>query len=270
MSEPTVTSTSTAVRTPPSAATVGWWRAQRRYRSTVDVRRARAVLQIEDGMTIAIGGLVQNTINGSTAKIPLLGDIPFLGTAFSSVEYNEREEELLILVTPRLVAPMSCCQLPKFLPGRETRSPDDFELFLTQILEAPRGQREVCPEGMFRAAHKNGPTANLFPCNDNTPPFGSGHLGAVGHETREVHRVGVASGVEFEGQLLLPLQFAYQGLEVADLHTVDVGWRAVTHERLASRLGTERFEPLHYLFESCHVKSPSVDLKAGSLINTPG
>jgi pilus assembly protein CpaC len=49
----------------------------------------------------------------------------------------------------------------------ETRSPDDFELFLEGILEAPRGQREVCPDGIYKAAYKNGPTASVFPCGAN-------------------------------------------------------------------------------------------------------
>ncbi|MCI0683643.1 MAG: type II and III secretion system protein [Gemmataceae bacterium] len=140
-----------------------------------DTRRARSVIQMEDGQTLAIGGLIQNTIGALTNKVPILGDIPFLGTAFSSTRYEEREEEMIILVTPRLVAPMNCTQLPHRLPGRETRSPDDFELFLTQILEAPRGQREVCPDGRFRAAHMNGPTAGLYPCNDNSQRHSWGH-----------------------------------------------------------------------------------------------
>jgi pilus assembly protein CpaC len=144
-------------------------------------RGAQAIVQIEDGMTLAIGGLIQNRVNASTAKIPLLGDLPFLGVAFRTVRYEDLEEEMLILVTPRLVDPMACTQLPRYLPGRETRAPDDFELFLTGILEAPRGQREVCPDGRFLAAHKSGPTASVYPCGDNTQGWhgraGCGHGG---------------------------------------------------------------------------------------------
>jgi pilus assembly protein CpaC len=55
----------------------------------------------------------------------------------------------------------------------ETRSPDDFELFLEGILEAPRGAREVFPGGRYLPAYKNGPTAGVFPCaggiNGNGP-----------------------------------------------------------------------------------------------------
>jgi len=146
-----------------------------------DTREVRSVIQLEDCQTIAIGGLIQNTVNASVAKIPVLGDIPFFGTAFSSSNYRVVEEEMLILVTPRLIEPMNCCQLPKFLPGRETRVADDFELFLTQILEAPRGQRDVCPDGKFVAAHRNGPTAGLYPCGDNTQGWGGHGRGGCGH-----------------------------------------------------------------------------------------
>jgi Flp pilus assembly secretin CpaC len=149
-----------------------------------DTREVRSTIQLEDSQTLAIGGLIQNKVNAAISKIPLLGDIPFLGVAFSSTNFREEEEEMLILVTPRLVEPMACCQLPRYLPGRETRVADDFELFLTQILEAPRGPREVCPDGRFVAAHKNGPTAAMFPCGDNSAGHGGhgwyGRCGAGG------------------------------------------------------------------------------------------
>ncbi len=129
-----------------------------------DTQRVHTTVELETGQTFAIGGLVQRKIGGSTNKIPLLGDLPFIGAAFRSVTYNEEEDELLILVTPHLVDPLACNQLPQFRPGEETRSPDDFELFLEGILEAPRGPREVCAGGHYQAAWKNGPTAGTFPC----------------------------------------------------------------------------------------------------------
>jgi pilus assembly protein CpaC len=71
---------------------------------------------------------------------------------------------LLILVTPHLVDAMTCDQLPKHLPGQESRIPDDFELFLEGILEAPRGQRNVIEGNRYNAAHNLGPTADVYPC----------------------------------------------------------------------------------------------------------
>ena len=60
----------------------------------------------------------------------------------------------------------------------ETRSPDDFELFLELILEAPRGQREIFPHKQYKPAWKNDPTANQFPCGGN---IGNGNCGANGN-----------------------------------------------------------------------------------------
>jgi pilus assembly protein CpaC len=130
-------------------------------------REVISAVRVEDGQTVAIGGLIQNTVNGTTNKIPILGDLPFIGAAFRTVSYDETEEELLILVTPRLIDPMSCDQLPKLMPGQETRSPDDFELFLEGILEAPRGQRVVSFPG-YMAAYRNSPSAERFPCGNGS------------------------------------------------------------------------------------------------------
>ena len=129
-----------------------------------DLRSAQVAVEMEDGQTLAIGGLIQNNINAQNSKVPILGDIPFLAFAFTSKTYTETEEELVILVTPHLIDPMACCQIPKYLPGRETRTPDDFELFLEGILEAPRGQRSLTHP--YTAAYLNGPTTKKYPCGD--------------------------------------------------------------------------------------------------------
>ena len=132
-----------------------------------DTRSSKNKLQIEDGHTLAIGGLIQHTTNASITKVPILGDLPFLGAAFSSKNFRDTEEELIILVTPRLVDPQSCNQLPHRLPTQQTRNADNFELFVEQLLELPRGQRQICgPDGRYVAGHKNGPTAGVFPCGD--------------------------------------------------------------------------------------------------------
>jgi pilus assembly protein CpaC len=105
----------------------------------------------------------------------VLGDLPFVGVGFSRVDYTTRESELVILVTPRLVHPMDGCQTPKRLPGQETRTPDDYELFLENILEAPRGQRKVWNGRCYNAAYKCDPTVAKYPCAGNvcTGPNGT-------------------------------------------------------------------------------------------------
>ncbi|MCS7023048.1 MAG: pilus assembly protein N-terminal domain-containing protein, partial [Gemmataceae bacterium] len=124
----------------------------------------RTAVMLESGQTYAIGGLIQNSVEATNSKVPVLGDLPFIGVGFSRLRHEVREQELIILVTPRLVGPLNCDQVPKRVPGRETREPDDYELFLENILEAPRGQRKVWSGRCYNAAYKCDPTAAIFPC----------------------------------------------------------------------------------------------------------
>jgi pilus assembly protein CpaC len=129
-----------------------------------DEQRVRTAVMMEPGQTFAVGGLIQNEVGGNAVKTPVLGDLPFIGPFFSNIAYSEQEREVVVLVTPYLVDPMDCKQAPCKLPGFETRTPDDFELFLELILEAPRGQREVFPDKRYRPAWMNDPLAEKFPC----------------------------------------------------------------------------------------------------------
>jgi pilus assembly protein CpaC len=135
-----------------------------------NTQRVHTSVMIEDGQTLAIGGLIQNQVLANSQKVPVLGDLPFIGAAFRAIEYEEDERELVVMVTPHLVDPQSCDQVAKVLPSQETRTPDDFELFLEGILEAPRGKREVFPGGDYQPAYKASPSAGLYPC------------GPVGHQ----------------------------------------------------------------------------------------
>jgi pilus assembly protein CpaC len=127
-------------------------------------QQVRTAVMLESGQTYAIGGLIETSVSANSSKVPVLGDLPYVGTAFSRVSHQAVETELIILVTPRLVGPLNCDQAPRRLPGQETRTPDDYELFLENILEAPRGQRKVCNGRCYNAPWKCDPTAALFPC----------------------------------------------------------------------------------------------------------
>jgi pilus assembly protein CpaC len=127
-------------------------------------QRIHTTVELEAGQTFVLGGLIQRTTTANATKVPVLGQLPFIGAAFSTKTYSETEAELVVLVTPHLVDGQSHDQLVKVLPGQESRSPDDFELFLEGILEAPRGPREVFQGTRYVPAFRNGPTADLFPC----------------------------------------------------------------------------------------------------------
>jgi pilus assembly protein CpaC len=137
-------------------------------------QQTRTSVTLEPGQTFAIAGLIETSVQASAEKVPYLGDLPLLGAAFSNMRHEERETELLILVTPRLQEAMNCNQVPSRVPGKETRTVDDYELFLESLIEAPRGQRRpwggTGPFG-YHPAWKCAP--NGFPCKNNVCPDGT-------------------------------------------------------------------------------------------------
>ncbi len=72
---------------------------------TILSRRASTVVEVQDGQTFAIAGLMDNQLSESVNKVPFLGDIPILGALFRSSNYQQSRTELLVLVTPHLVTP---------------------------------------------------------------------------------------------------------------------------------------------------------------------
>jgi len=70
---------------------------------TVDTRRADTVALIKDGQTIAIGGLRKRQTSKEVSKVPVLGDIPLVGTLFRSATELEEINELVVLITPRII-----------------------------------------------------------------------------------------------------------------------------------------------------------------------
>ncbi len=80
------------------------------------VRRAKTVVELRDGQSFALAGLIDNQERVNLGKIPLLGDIPIFGELFKSRSFQRNETELLFLATVKLVEPLSPDQLPR-LPG---------------------------------------------------------------------------------------------------------------------------------------------------------
>lgn len=73
----------------------------------ISTRRADTTVELGDGESFVIGGLVSRQTASNIDKVPLLGDIPVLGTLFKSMEFQRDETELVIVVTPHLVQPMA-------------------------------------------------------------------------------------------------------------------------------------------------------------------
>src|SRR5690606_21669369 len=68
-------------------------------------RRAETAVELRDGQTLAIAGLIDNNTTRTVNRVPCLGDIPLLGALFRSREVLQNRSELLVLVTPRIVTP---------------------------------------------------------------------------------------------------------------------------------------------------------------------
>ncbi len=70
-------------------------------------RRVNTTVELASGQSFAIGGLIQNTGNLANQKVPGLGDIPIIGELFNSDQFTHDESELIIIVTPYIVKPVS-------------------------------------------------------------------------------------------------------------------------------------------------------------------
>jgi len=70
-------------------------------------RRAETTVELGSGQSFMIAGLIQNTASNSVDKAPFLGDIPVLGALFRSTKFQRHETELVVIVTPYLVRPVS-------------------------------------------------------------------------------------------------------------------------------------------------------------------
>ncbi len=79
----------------------------------LSTRRAKTEIELGDGQSFAIAGLIDNRLTEVASKIPGLGDIPFIGRLFQSHSLNRTNSELLVVVTPRLVKPFPVGHVPE-------------------------------------------------------------------------------------------------------------------------------------------------------------
>ena len=91
----------------------------------LSTRRAETTVELGSGQSFAVGGLISSATRNNVEKFPGLGDLPILGTLFRSSNFRQKESELVIVVTPYLVRPVSEPVLA--LPTDGYRAPSDFE-----------------------------------------------------------------------------------------------------------------------------------------------
>lgn len=92
-------------------------------------RRAKTGIELRDGQSFALAGLLDNTESRSLSKIPVLGDIPILGSLFKSKSFQKNETELMFIVTAQLVKPVNRDDIPQMrgIDGLKNGSPLGLE-----------------------------------------------------------------------------------------------------------------------------------------------
>jgi pilus assembly protein CpaC len=100
-------------------------------------RRVQTTVQLMDGQSLAIAGLIKNNVTESISRVPLLGDIPILGALFRSSEFQNDRSELVFLITPHLVKPLAGTPV---LPTDNFIVPSRTEFFLGGKLEGGAAQ----------------------------------------------------------------------------------------------------------------------------------
>lgn len=117
-----------------------------------NTRTLDATVELRDGQSFSIAGLLQSDTKMNQNQLPWLGDVPILGSLFKSSGYKKNETELVVIVTPRLVKPSVPGQIAA-TPLDQTRPANDAEFFAL-------GQLEVTPQmlkGFQNGAGSSGP-----------------------------------------------------------------------------------------------------------------
>ena len=119
------------------------------------VRRAETTVELRDGQSFVIAGLLQSTSNYTLRKFPWLGDLPIIGALFRSSSFRKKQTDLVIIVTPRLVRPIA--------PGTRIETPlsttlpaNDVDLFVNGKLEVNRAHLRklaAANSGTLRSGH---------------------------------------------------------------------------------------------------------------------
>ncbi len=116
-------------------------------------RKVNTQVEMKFGQTLMLAGLLGQRQVAQTQKVPFLGELPYAGALFRRINYDDVETDLVIILTPELVAPLDPGTVPPVYPGQSTGIPTDRELFGMGLLEVPnygdgcdRCQNKGCPQ----------------------------------------------------------------------------------------------------------------------------
>lgn len=108
-------------------------------------RRTSTTVELGDGQSFAIAGLLRDSMRSVSSKVPLLGELPILGPLFQSKAFQKEETELIIIVTPHLVKPLNVAK--QTLPTDYYVEPTDAEFYLLGRLEGSGTKKAKSPSG---------------------------------------------------------------------------------------------------------------------------
>jgi pilus assembly protein CpaC len=107
--------------------------------SGLSSRNFQTTVELREGQTLAVAGLIQNNLGTDATRVPWFGDIPILNRLAGFDRTSAGEQEVVVLITPELVHPMDCKEAANMpLPGADLFEPSDLEFYLLGRLESRR------------------------------------------------------------------------------------------------------------------------------------
>ncbi len=103
----------------------------------LNARTFSTTVELREGQTLAVAGLIQHSLGGDSTRVPFFGDLPLIGSLFGFNGNSHSEQELVVLVTPELVHPLEPKECPP-LPGSDIFEPGDLEFYLLNRMESRR------------------------------------------------------------------------------------------------------------------------------------
>lgn len=125
----------------------------------LQTRRANTVLELRDGESFAIAGLIRKDFTTTVRQVPLLGSIPIIGSLFRSTGFQRGETELVMVVTPRIVRPIKA-GVPVALPTDRVGNPNELDLFLNGRTDKAVGINPLDPNAPPPEGVKTGTEGN--------------------------------------------------------------------------------------------------------------
>src|SRR5690606_20969026 len=109
----------------------------------LQTRRAQTTVELRDGESFALAGLIRRDFSDTARQFPILGSIPIIGTLFRSTSFQKDDTELVIIVTPHLVRPVRAAQMK--VPTDRATAPDEVDLFLLGRTDGAVGANPLAP-----------------------------------------------------------------------------------------------------------------------------